>query len=323
MRAVVAALWRARLEQLDPGWIDLAYAVPRLDSTRAREVPGPVSPALGGRRRRGDGRRHAVRLSGSSAVLRRRTVAGNLAGAWSEGPIHRRFRPSPSGGASSPGAGSRHGRLPATRDRAARDARRCKRPITDLSPAKPEVHRVSRTDACQHPARACAPRSWRGPVMGGVWPQPADAPGSPSAFGGVTMVLSSSSSGEDGKPASVASTSGSSGVAGRSGVSLPSGSSMDSARSTGSIAGLGRVRSSSCLAGIPNRLNDPHACGLGTDSGIVSGGSGDGSPGPGATGSMSGSSGWMGSGFGSVVTVHSVVRGRRLRSWGREGCRPQ
>ena len=144
------------------------------------------------------------------------------------------------GGASSPGAGSRHGRLPATRDRAARDARRCKRPITDLSPAKPEVHRVSRTDACLPRQRLHAPAA-EGTRGGRSWLQPAAAPVSSSPFGGVTMVFSSSSSGEDGKPASVGSTSRSSGVPGRSGVSLPSGA-VDGFRAVDRVvAGLGRV----------------------------------------------------------------------------------
>ncbi len=93
VRAVVAALWRARLEQLDPGWIDLAYAVPMLDSTRAHEELGwwPRHSAVDVVDEMVDGMRSA--RSGSSAVLRRRTVADNLARAWADGPIHRRFRP--------------------------------------------------------------------------------------------------------------------------------------------------------------------------------------------------------------------------------------
>jgi UDP-glucose 4-epimerase len=93
VRAIVAALWRARLEQLDPGWIDLAYAVPMLDSTRAHEELDwwPRHSAVDVVEEMVDGMRSA--LSGSSAVLRRRTVVDNLARAWAEGPVHRRFRP--------------------------------------------------------------------------------------------------------------------------------------------------------------------------------------------------------------------------------------
>jgi nucleoside-diphosphate-sugar epimerase len=38
LRSVVAAAWRARLQPLDPGWVDLAFAVPLLDTARARTV---------------------------------------------------------------------------------------------------------------------------------------------------------------------------------------------------------------------------------------------------------------------------------------------
>jgi nucleoside-diphosphate-sugar epimerase len=93
VRAVVAALWRARLGQLDPGWIDLAYAVPMLDSARAHEELDwwPRHSAVDVVGEMVDGMRSS--LSGSSAVLRRRTVADNLARAWADGPIHRRLRP--------------------------------------------------------------------------------------------------------------------------------------------------------------------------------------------------------------------------------------
>jgi UDP-glucose 4-epimerase len=36
LRAAVAASWHARLQPLDPSWIDLAFAVPLLDTARAR-----------------------------------------------------------------------------------------------------------------------------------------------------------------------------------------------------------------------------------------------------------------------------------------------
>ncbi len=48
VRAVVAATWRAHLQPLDAGWIDLAFSVPLMDSGRARAELGwepQVSPA--------------------------------------------------------------------------------------------------------------------------------------------------------------------------------------------------------------------------------------------------------------------------------------
>jgi UDP-glucose 4-epimerase len=93
LRAVVAGLWHARLEQLDPGWIDLAYAVPLLDSSRAEleldwrprhtetevldeVVAGMVSSA-----------------SSPSPVLRPRRILDNLARALGDAPVHRRSEP--------------------------------------------------------------------------------------------------------------------------------------------------------------------------------------------------------------------------------------
>jgi nucleoside-diphosphate-sugar epimerase len=38
LRPVTSLLWHARLQPVDPGWLDLAYSVPLLDTTRARDV---------------------------------------------------------------------------------------------------------------------------------------------------------------------------------------------------------------------------------------------------------------------------------------------
>jgi UDP-glucose 4-epimerase len=93
VRAVVAGAWRARLEQLDPGWIDLAYSVPLLDTRRAETVLGwrPRHAAvdvldeviLG----------MATADSAASAVLRPRAVTGALRTALTDGPVHRRAAP--------------------------------------------------------------------------------------------------------------------------------------------------------------------------------------------------------------------------------------
>jgi nucleoside-diphosphate-sugar epimerase len=40
LASVTSAAWRARLQPLDPGWVELAFAVPLLDTTRARTELG-------------------------------------------------------------------------------------------------------------------------------------------------------------------------------------------------------------------------------------------------------------------------------------------
>lgn len=40
LSTLVGLTWRARLQALEPGWIDLAFSVPQLDTTRARELLG-------------------------------------------------------------------------------------------------------------------------------------------------------------------------------------------------------------------------------------------------------------------------------------------
>jgi len=40
LRAVVNATWRARIQPVDPGWLDLGYAVPLMETKRARTVLG-------------------------------------------------------------------------------------------------------------------------------------------------------------------------------------------------------------------------------------------------------------------------------------------
>jgi hypothetical protein len=40
LRTAADVSWRLRLQPSPPGWIDLAYAVPLMDTTRARETLG-------------------------------------------------------------------------------------------------------------------------------------------------------------------------------------------------------------------------------------------------------------------------------------------
>ncbi len=93
LRALVAATWRARLQQVDEGWLDMAFGLPLLDATRARteldwcpQVPATavlaeVLEAM------------ASGESGPSAVLRPRTVPGALADAVRRGPVYVRRQP--------------------------------------------------------------------------------------------------------------------------------------------------------------------------------------------------------------------------------------
>ena len=92
LRASVALSWHAGIQPLDPGWIDLAFAVPLMDSGRARRELG-WEP-------RTDARTALAELvagmkSGrgtSSAPLRPRVVAAELRDLVSRGPIsHRRL----------------------------------------------------------------------------------------------------------------------------------------------------------------------------------------------------------------------------------------
>jgi nucleoside-diphosphate-sugar epimerase len=93
LRGAVSALWHARLEQLDPGWIDLAYAVPLLDTSRAEselawrpqhtevEVLDEIVAGM------------LTAASAASPVLRPRRVLDNLRTALADGPVHRRPQP--------------------------------------------------------------------------------------------------------------------------------------------------------------------------------------------------------------------------------------
>ena len=53
LSALVGLTWRARLQALEPGWVDLALSVPQLDSTRARQLLG-WAPTVDARTALGD-----------------------------------------------------------------------------------------------------------------------------------------------------------------------------------------------------------------------------------------------------------------------------
>ena len=93
VRAGLAALWHLRLEQVDPGWVDLAYAVPLLDSSRAERELGwrPLHNEADVIEELIDGMARSD--SAPSPILRPRRVRDNLRHALADGPVHRRLRP--------------------------------------------------------------------------------------------------------------------------------------------------------------------------------------------------------------------------------------
>ena len=90
LRAVVAATWKVRLQRIDAGWIDLAFAVPLLDTTRAR-TELDWQPAVDARIALTEAIwAMASSASASSPVLRPRTVGNQLIELMRDGPITRR-----------------------------------------------------------------------------------------------------------------------------------------------------------------------------------------------------------------------------------------
>jgi len=93
VRAAVSASWHAHLQQLDPGWLDLGFAVPLMDTSRAESELGwhartdalsVLAETLSGMR---DG------ASDDSPVLRPRSVPGEILRALKRGPVSIRRRP--------------------------------------------------------------------------------------------------------------------------------------------------------------------------------------------------------------------------------------
>lgn len=93
VRAVMAGAWHARLQQVDPGWLDLGFAIPLLDTSRARTELGwaPTHDAVSVFRETLEGMRDAA--SDRTPVLRPRTVLGQLRTALRRGPVSSRHRP--------------------------------------------------------------------------------------------------------------------------------------------------------------------------------------------------------------------------------------
>jgi nucleoside-diphosphate-sugar epimerase len=93
LRVLMSAAWHARLQPVDPGWLDLGFAVPLMDASRAERELGwaPRVDATTVLAETVAGMRDAA--SDRSPVLRPRSVAGQLARALRRGPVTRRRRP--------------------------------------------------------------------------------------------------------------------------------------------------------------------------------------------------------------------------------------
>jgi UDP-glucose 4-epimerase len=93
MRVAASLSWHLRLQQVDPGWVDLATHVPVLDSARARAELGwqPRFTPVATLHEVVDGMRD--RAHGPSPALRRRSVRDGLARAARNGAVSRRRHP--------------------------------------------------------------------------------------------------------------------------------------------------------------------------------------------------------------------------------------
>jgi UDP-glucose 4-epimerase len=93
VRAAVATSWRLHLQQVDPGWLDLAFSLPLLDSGRAaRELDwAPTKDAVTVLQEVVQGMRDTA--SDGSPVLRLRTPLRQALAALRRGPLSERERP--------------------------------------------------------------------------------------------------------------------------------------------------------------------------------------------------------------------------------------
>jgi nucleoside-diphosphate-sugar epimerase len=93
VRALMSAAWHARLQQVDTGWLDMGFATPLLDTSRAERVLGwsPTVDAMTVLREVLDGMREGN--AADTPVLRRRTVPGAVRDAVRRSPVGVRSRP--------------------------------------------------------------------------------------------------------------------------------------------------------------------------------------------------------------------------------------
>ena len=92
LRTGVSLAWHGRLLQLDPGWIDLAFSVPLLDTTRARTELGWTPSVTGPEVLEEVVTGMTEAAAGRTPVLRPRSLVDQLARAVREGPTSLRRR---------------------------------------------------------------------------------------------------------------------------------------------------------------------------------------------------------------------------------------
>jgi UDP-glucose 4-epimerase len=92
-RVAMSLAWHARLQQVDPGWLDMGFALPLLDTRRAHAELGwqPRTDALSVLAETVEGMRDGA--SDRSPVLRPRTVPGQLRQMLRRGPVSDRKLP--------------------------------------------------------------------------------------------------------------------------------------------------------------------------------------------------------------------------------------
>jgi nucleoside-diphosphate-sugar epimerase len=93
VRAVMSAAWHARLQQVDTGWLDMGFALPLLDCSRASRELGwsPRVDAVSVLREVIEGMRETA--AARTPVLRRRSVPRALRDFVRRGPVGERDRP--------------------------------------------------------------------------------------------------------------------------------------------------------------------------------------------------------------------------------------
>lgn len=93
LRTAAALTWYARLQPLDPGWVDLAFGTPLLDTGRARRELGwtPAVSADDALAQVVGGMADAAAMP--SPALRQRSVVGELAALLTRGPVGHRHLP--------------------------------------------------------------------------------------------------------------------------------------------------------------------------------------------------------------------------------------
>jgi UDP-glucose 4-epimerase len=93
LRQLVKISWRAHLQPVDEGWLDMAFTVPLLDVSRARAVLGwaPDYDSCQAITDMGDG--FMARADTSSPVLTQRTFGQTLRRDLRDGPITSRRLP--------------------------------------------------------------------------------------------------------------------------------------------------------------------------------------------------------------------------------------